>query len=141
MSALLIANAAATLGLLGLIWVVQLVHYPMLAGLRGPDFTRWHRFHASRISVLVVPLMGVEAVTAVLLVLAPPPEVPLAAAGVGLALVIGHVASTAFLQVPLHHRLSTSFDAEAVRRLVATNWIRTGIWTARAALVLALLVG
>ncbi len=31
------------------------------------------------------------------------------------------------------------FDARPHRLLVATNWLRTGLWTARAALVLHLL--
>ncbi len=46
---------------------------------------------------------------------------------------------TAFVSVPLHERLTPSFDAEAHRRLVSTNWWRTAAWTLRG-LVLGLLL-
>jgi hypothetical protein len=35
------------------------------------------------------------------------------------------------LQVPLHQKLSSGFDAAVHRRLVATNWWRTVGWTLR----------
>jgi hypothetical protein len=137
-SAVLLAHAAATLALFGLIWTIQLVHYPMFAGVRRDEFPRWHETHATRISFLVGPLMGVEAVTAVLLCVAPPLGVPPGLVWLGAGLVLVHVASTAFLQVPLHRRLAAGFDAAAARSLVVTNWIRTAAWTLRAGLVLYL---
>jgi hypothetical protein len=42
------------------------------------------------------------------------------------------------LQVPAHGVLAEGFDADAHRRLVASNWIRTIAWTARSLLLLAL---
>ena len=138
-STLLLFNAGATLALFGLIWTVQLVHYPMFAGMDPKQFPRWHEIHASRISLIVGPLMGLEAVTAVLLFLAPPAGIPPALLGAGLGLVVAHLASTAFLQVPLHRRLTNGFDPGVVRRLVRTNWLRTWIWTARTALVIFLI--
>jgi hypothetical protein len=45
--------------------------------------------------------------------------------------------STAIVQVPLHRRLEQGFEAGAHGRLVATNWVRTGAWTARGVLVAA----
>jgi hypothetical protein len=47
--------------------------------------------------------------------------------------------STAFLQVPMHQRLSSGFDAAAHRSLVKTNWVRTILWSARALLALWML--
>jgi hypothetical protein len=139
MYAVLLANAASTLALLGLIWTIQLVHYPMLAAVRPGEFVRWHRFHASRISIVVVPLMGIEAATAALLCVSIPPAVPAALPWAGLGLVGVHLASTAVLQVPEHRRLSRGYDGAAVRRLVRTNWIRTVVWSLRAVLVLSML--
>jgi len=43
--------------------------------------------------------------------------------------------STALFQVPLHRRLERAHDPVAIRRLVATNWVRTITWSARAVLV------
>jgi hypothetical protein len=130
----LVLNAAATFALFGLIWTIQLVHYPMFAAVSRDGFVRWHAIHAARISFLVGPLMGLEAATAMLLVLAPPVGVPFGLLALGLALVFVHIAATAFLSVPMHRRLTLGYDAAAIRRLVATNWLRTGVWTARAGL-------
>ena len=139
MEFLFLLHVAATFSLFGLIWTVQLVHYPMFAGVRPEEFGAWHKGHASRISLLVGPLMGIEAITAILLCLAPPAGVPVELAWLGFGLVLLHLLSTAFLQVPLHRRLTRGFDARVVRRLVRTNWLRTLVWTARAALVLLML--
>lgn len=136
MSTLLLIHVGATLAMVGLIWLVQLVHYPLFA-LVGPNrFRTYHAAHASQITWIVAPVMGIELITALLLALAPPAGVPAPAVWVGLALVAVNWGSTALLQVPLHSRLAGGFDAAAHASLVSTNWIRTAAWTARGALVL-----
>lgn len=40
-------------------------------------------------------------------------------------------ASNWTVQVACQNRLVMAFDLDAHRRLVATNWMRTGLWTAR----------
>ena len=40
-------------------------------------------------------------------------------------------ASTFFLQVPCHLRLSAGWDAATHRLLVQSNWIRTVLWSVR----------
>ena len=44
--------------------------------------------------------------------------------------------STAAVQVPLHRRLSSGFEAGAHRALVRTNRARTAAWSAHALIVL-----
>ena len=41
--------------------------------------------------------------------------------------------------VATRRRIASAWDAEAIRRLVATNWIRTAAWTARGVLSLWML--
>ena len=48
--------------------------------------------------------------------------------------------TTAFVSVPLHERLTATFDHDAHRRLVSTNWIRTGAWTTRGIVVAVIAV-
>jgi hypothetical protein len=48
--------------------------------------------------------------------------------------------STGLWQVPAHRRLERGFDAALQRWLVSTNWVRTGAWSARGIIALALLV-
>ena len=139
MNALLVAHAAATWAMVGLIWMVQVVHYPLFADV-GPDrFTRYEARHRARISWVVGPLMGVEGVTALVLVVHHP-GLPLWLPLVGIALLGVIHASTVFLQVPDHERLSGGWDPGTGGRLVRTNWIRTAGWTARGAVAAAMLL-
>jgi uncharacterized membrane protein len=136
---LLLANAAATLFMTGLIWFVQIVHYPLFAAVGSAEFPAYSRAHQSLTTFVVGPPMLVEAVTAAILVFARPAGVPawLPWLGVGLVGVIW--LSTALLQIPAHGRLSAGFSAEAGALLVSTNWIRTVAWTLRGAVVVAML--
>lgn len=127
----------ATLAMFGAIWTVQIVHYPLFAQVGAAGWAAYEAGHQLRITRVVGPAMTVELVTAVLLVLYRPAAFPVWAVVAGAVLVGLIWASTAFVQVPLHTALSGgAFDASAHARLVATNWVRTAAWTARAGLVL-----
>jgi len=128
-TAVLIANAVATLAMVGLIWFVQVVHYPLFAHLDATGIAE----HQRRTGWVVGPPMIVEAVTAVLLVAERPEGVPVAAALIGLALLAVIWISTAVIQVPRHRGLAAG--SGEVRRLVAENWIRTVAWSGRGAVV------
>lgn len=131
----LLANFASTAAMAGLIWFVQIVHYPLFDGVAKDAFATYEARHARRTTWVVMPLMVLELGTAGWLVLQPPGEGLLAPAAVGLAMVFLIWASTFFIQVPLHGRLAAGFGAAAHARLVLTNWIRTFLWTARTLLV------
>jgi hypothetical protein len=132
------AHLAATLYLAGLIWCIQVVHYPLMDAVGGERFAGFHRRHSARISLIVVPPMLVEAATALLLVMSVPPGVPRLLPALGLALLGLVWASTFAVQVPLHSRLARSFDPKAHRRLVNSNWLRTAAWSLRAAIAIAI---
>ena len=131
-STLLLTHAAATWFMTGLIWVIQVVHYPLFARVGAEGYREYQLAHQSLISLIVGPAMLVEALaTAAILVTRR--DAPAIAAAILLAIIW---ASTAFLQVPMHNALANGFDAQAHARLVDTNWIRTIAWTARGILAL-----
>jgi hypothetical protein len=135
---LLAVHAAATWTMVGVIWFVQLVHYPLLGGpgrAAEPGFVAYQRDNTRRTSWVVVLPMVLEALTAAALVAAPPADVPRAAAWAGLALVSVIWLSTALLQVPRHRRLERGYDVDDHRALVVSNWLRTIAWSARGVLV------
>ena len=136
MPAVFLVHLGATLLMVGVIWIVQVVHYPLFVGVGSEGWAAYEAAHQSRITLVVGPLMVAELVTAVWLVLDRPAALPTWAVVLGAGLVVLIWASTAFVQVPLHSALGGAFDAEAHGRLVATNWIRTVAWTARGGLVL-----
>ncbi len=134
MTALLTAHAAATWALVGLIWTVQIVHYPLFAQVGADAFRSYHARHTRRITWIVAPLMATELLTAVLLVVRGAREPWLLASLAPLAF---NWLSTWRTQIPLHNRLATGFDAAVHRRLVTTNWWRTAAWTIRGGCLLA----
>jgi hypothetical protein len=134
----LLAHTASTLAMFGVIWFVQLVHYPLLAGAAGAGFAAHEQEHVRRTGWVVMPLMLTEAATAAWLVWQPPAGLDATLPIVGAALLAGIWLSTFLLQVPAHDRLSRGWDGTAHTRLVRTNWIRTLLWTARAAAALAM---
>jgi hypothetical protein len=123
----------------GLIWFVQVVHYPLLARVGAASFVEYERAHVRRTTWVVAPAMLVEAATAIVLpfVFATQPGRVLAWSG--LALLAAVWMSTALLQVPCHRKLARGFDSDVARRLVATNWIRTVCWSLRLLVALTLL--
>jgi hypothetical protein len=125
---LLAAHLAVTWYLTGVIWLVQLVHYPMM-GRTGAAFNDCQKFHLGRMGIVVGPAMLIEAATAVALLWRYPDSSTLRVAA---ALLVVIWASTFGLQVPRHNRLSRGFDRRAHTELVRTNWIRTVSWTVRA---------
>ena len=138
-SALLWAHAAATTGLAGLVWVVQVVVYPAFRA-AGPT-AAWPAVHAhhtrAMASVVTLP-WAVQGATLAALLLRRPDGVPL-----GLLLVAGVLAATTVVvtgacSVPLHGRLGGGYDAVLTDRLIATNWLRTLAWTGGAACALTM---
>lgn len=133
---LLIAQALASLYMTGLIWFVQLVHYPMFADVPEEAFVRYEQIHQARTVWAVGPMMLLELGTALAMFAYRPEGVPAWVAWAGLALLLLVDGSTAVFFGPQHGRLSAGFDAELHRQLVDWNWLRTIGWTLRGLLML-----
>jgi hypothetical protein len=126
-------HAVPTLFMAGVIWFVQVVHYPLFAAVGTHGFAAYERANCRRTTFVVLPAMLAELAAALWLWWSAPAEQALAAAwGLGLLGVVW--GSTFALQVPCHHRLEQGFDAATARRLVWSNGLRTAAWSARAGL-------
>jgi hypothetical protein len=133
---MLLANLSVCLVLVGLIWTIQIVHYPLFARV-GPDtWSAYHAAHNARITLLVGPLMVAELLLALGLV-AVAPSGQRGAALVAAALVGVVWLCTMLVSVPIHGRIAAEPDAEGIAALVRTNWIRTIAWTLRGGLLVA----
>jgi hypothetical protein len=136
---LLVVNLVATAFMTGVIWCVQVAHYPLMSGWPHDNFGHWESLHRGRIGAVVVPAMLVEGFAAAALIARRPSGVPAWLPWTAAIVLVAIWASTFLVQVPLHERLSSGWDAAAHSRLVATNWIRTVLWTVRLALAAAML--
>lgn len=133
---LLFTQLATTLPLAGLIWTIQIVHYPLFAAVGGDVFSDYHAAHSRSISLLVVPFMLIELVAALAWLRWPPDGGGLTLPLLGAALIAVIWISTFALQVPIHGALGGGLDPALVDRLVTTNWLRTLAWSGRSALLL-----
>lgn len=130
---LVLLNLASSLYLTGLIWFVQIVHYRLFELVGRENFASYEGRHQSLTTWVVAPAMLIELAASILLVWNRPTTSLCWLTG---ALTLLVWASTMLIQVPLHGNLSTGFDLEACRRLVASNWVRTIAWSLRSVLLL-----
>lgn len=138
MKMLLCLQALASLNMMGLIWCIQWLHYPMFRHLpKHHEFSQTLKWHGRRITWLVAPWMLLELLCASWLLAFPPWPSPLF--GWGFALVCALWLSTGLLQVPLHGRLCKHYHLTSLNRLIASNWIRTALWSLRGMLSLFML--
>ena len=135
-----VAQVIASVGMFGVIWIVQVVHYPLMRFVPGRDFTRFETAHRSRISWVVGPLMAIEGVCVLAFLFAPPAGLIWWLPWAGAVFEAVAIGTTALVSAPLHERLNAHFDHATLDRLIATNWIRTVAWTGRAGLAIAILV-
>jgi|TARA_R110000782_G_scaffold57258_8_gene119617 hypothetical protein len=133
MQSVLIAQALASGAMCGLIWFVQVVHYPMFARVPGEHSRLYAREHQQRTTLVVGPLMLLEIGAALTIAVNPPLGIGRGLSFFGLGLVLLVWLSTALVQMPIHARLERDgHDPDLIRRLVQTNWARTALWSARA---------
>lgn len=135
-----VLHVATTMFMVGLIWLVQIVHYPLFAHVGDNTFLAYHKRHTQWITTIVAPLMLLELATGLLLWLMAPLQPFWILNTMGIAVIWG---STAFWQVRLHKQLSL-VDGTArlalIRQLVASNWLRTIFWSFRCLLLVGLLL-
>ena len=134
---LIVTNVVCTAALVGLVWTAQLVHYPLMRFVGPATFGVYHADHVRRMTWVAAPLMAAEAIAAAALAAHP---WPMGAGWAWMSAVLTLICwlSTMMLQVPLHRELALGgLDETLIERLVRTNWIRTGAWTARLAILIA----
>ncbi len=123
----------------GVIWIVQILHYPLFNMVGRENFAAYEAAHTNLITLVVMPAMLVELILTAMIFFAPPASVPSSLNWLNAVLLAVIWLSTAFLQVPQHSILAGGFDEKAYRMLVNSNWIRTVAWSAKA-VIAALMV-
>jgi hypothetical protein len=115
--------------MVGVIWFVQLVHYPLLAVVPVESASTIAVDHQRRTAWVVMISMTVEGFSTLALMRWVPEGVATWlpwANGVFLAIALG---CTVLLSVPRHARMAENPTPTIGRELVVTNWPRTIAWT------------
>ena len=127
---LVIAHVAATLFMVGLIWTIHVVHYPLFAEVGASNYAEYQSAHVERIGlVLAFPwllegltLLGVMALAVERRDL----RVPAFVGAIAMAMVL---VISGFWSAPAHGELADGFDAAVHDRLMTANLVRTLAWT------------
>jgi hypothetical protein len=131
----LLINLLSTWTMVGVIWFVQIVHYPLLSVVPVQSAASVAVEHQRRTGWVVGAPMALEGVTTLALLVLVPEGVAWFVpwlAGIPLAVALG---ATIFLSVPRHERMAREPDAQVGKELVSTNWVRTIAWTVRGLIV------
>lgn len=130
-----LANLLLAGFLTGVIWYVQIVHYPQFADVTDASFRHYHARHRSLTATVVAVPMTAELALSVALIFVRPAAIsaPLALMAATLTVVVW--VATFFVSVPLHDQLDSGYNRAIIARLVRTNWLRTLAWTARLVLL------
>ena len=119
--------------------MVQLVVYPAFRVVGPtPSWAALHAHHTRAMATVVTLPWAVQGLTLAALLLRRPAGSTLPLLLLTGALAATTVVVTTWSSVPLHTRLAHGYDDALARRLIATNWLRTGAWTAGAACSLVL---
>lgn len=117
----------STLFMTGLIWLVQMVHYPSFKFVDEKLYTDFQLFHMNKITVVVLPMMLMELFSLLLL-----SYLNLTTPFIICLILLGLIwMNTFFWNVPLHQKLVKQKDNETINRLVISNWPRTILWSVK----------
>ena len=122
-----------TSAIVGVIWMVQSVHYPSFLYVDKNKYKLFQEFHMSRIGFIVVPLMAVELITgALLLIIYKLSSIYFFSS---MLLLVGIWFLTAIVFTRIHSKLLNGYSEKLIHDLVSFNWIRTIMWTTRLVLL------
>ncbi len=113
----------------GVIWVIQIVHYPSFHFIEKELYTAFQKFHMNKISIIVMPIMLAELITGIILFLDKSSKSPFLTISFIVLVLIWLMTGVFFTKA--HNELIAGYQELVVNQLVAMNWIRTLLWTLR----------
>ena len=136
-SIVFLIQLVTTLVLVGVIWFVQVIHYPLYRKIKE-GFVQYERSHLRRMACFAGPLMFIEAGTAIMLI-------PMVSAGmltslaiVNLVLLVLIWLSTILFSIGQHQQLSVHFSSKTLRALIGCNSIRLVLWTVKGGVLISM---
>jgi hypothetical protein len=125
---------------LGQIWLVQIVVYPLFARVGTAEYVGYHHFYSSRIPLPII-LPGFASFLLPIPLAFLGPEVPAWMTAANVATGIVGLFVTVFLEIPRHGRLERGGKNDAtIAELIRYNWPRTASITAQAAVTMTMLI-
>ncbi len=130
---LLTTHLTSTSIMVGVIWVIQLVHYPSFKYVNESDYIIFQKYHMSNISYIVFPVMLTELITALLIFSSGEKSFFFMLSLICLFLIW---VITVVLFTKFHNILQKGKDLKMIEKMIKANWMRTLLWTLRLIMIL-----
>src|ERR1700757_3093422 len=114
----LLVQTAAAWYMVGFIWTMQILHYPLFDRVGREAFAAYETEHNRRFGLLVGPGIVLIALTAIIELVNRSAAIPLFAVIAQVLLLVVIIVSTVLYQAPQHGKLSSGFDPEAYQVLI-----------------------
>jgi DMSO reductase anchor subunit len=121
-----ITRLVLDVGLLVLIWMIQLIVYPSFLFYTAKELIAWHKMYTKAIALIVIPLMLGQLGIAIYQVFLVQNTYTLTS----IVLVVFLWGITLLKFAPLHQQISEgNTHLQVQKKLVQMNWMRTIVWT------------
>ena len=121
-----ITRLVLDVGLLVLIWMIQLIVYPSFLFYTAKELIAWHKMYTKAIALIVIPLMLGQLGIIIYQVFLVQNTYTLTS----IILVVFLWGITLLKFAPMHQQISKgNTQIHLLKTLVQMNWIRTIIWT------------
>ena len=127
MEAILFFHFFLTFFMTGIIWLIQLIHYPSFSFIDKNMYSKFQTFHMNRISFLVGPIMILELLSGFYLLLFFYSESNFFVINFILNILILNMTIIVFATI--HKKLIEGFKFSLFAKLISMNWIRTILWS------------
>lgn len=130
----------STFMLLGIVWLVQLINYPLFKLIPESLFRDYHALHINRSQWLIAPLMLVEMLTGAYLLIWPLLDANYYLYVCNFVLILLVWLETFFLQIPIHKTLQKQHSQTKIDRLINMGWVRTITWSLHGIVLILILI-
>ena len=121
-----ITRLVLDVGLLVLIWMIQLIVYPSFLFYTAKELIAWHKMYTKAIALIVIPLMLGQLGIIIYQVFLVQNTYTLTS----IVLVVFLWGITLLKFAPMHQQISEgNTHVQLLKKLVQNNWVRTLIWT------------
>ncbi len=136
---ILVSNIVLSAFLTGLIWVIQVVHYPLFLSIDESNFRDYEKNHQKKIGPLVAPVMILDLAFSFLILFTEMQQAYRFWLWIVFILNLAIFVSTLVVFAPLHQKLGDSHSRKQIKKLVRLNYFRTFGWTIRSFILIYLL--
>jgi hypothetical protein len=115
--------------MVGVIWVIQLIHYPSFHFIKKSKYSKFQQFHMNRISIIVIPTMIIEIISGLLIFWSVFHSNIFFISSLFILISIWGITFIFFTK--MHQGLVFGYNQEIVNKLILINWSRTLLWSLR----------